>query len=132
MEGWKALFFLLSYVHGERVMNRYRLLVGGHSDENGTYHAQHKDVSKRYVRTELDLVKKFGREKFRQVDDQEAEAEIAEVEENGEGVHTNEELENMSAKELKKYAETLEIPVDGLNRKEDLIRAIKSAESGVL
>lgn len=116
-------------------MPRYRVLVGGHQDENGNYHARHADPKRRYVTTDKDLVKMFGANKFRKVDDAEDEEEAdadADKEAPVVGSVTGSELEAMSAKELKKFAEELEIPVDGVTKKEDLIHRIKTYESGVM
>lgn len=116
-------------------MPRYRVLVGGHQDKNGDYHARHPDPKRRYVTTDKDLVKMFGANKFRKVDDAEDEEE-AEADADKEapvvGSVTGSELEAMSAKELKKFAEELEIDVEGLSKKEDLIRAIKTSEAGAM
>lgn len=114
---------------------RFKLMAGGHTDENGkSYHA--KDPGRNIIKTDLDLVKKFG-DKFKKLSDS-GKDDDGEDDSRVEGTIKKLDLdvlranyEAMTVDELKKFADAEEIDLDGATKKADIVAAIMLHEEAV-
>ena len=116
-------------------MARYKLLAGGHTDDNGvTYHA--RDPKRNIITTDKDLVKKFGI-KFRKLSDRKEEDQVDATAVEGPGALRSADMdliranyEAMTKDELLKHAEAEEMDLQGAKNKSDVIAAMMLHEEG--
>ena len=126
-------------------MNRYRLLVGTHIENNTVMEKDPstgfmspvcrptvfnaKDPKRRIVESDKDLVAKFGREKFRKLGPVGVVDEDEEVldEPGTANVRGRDTLESMSKKELREMANAEEIELGTNDSKDEMIERILSA-----
>lgn len=120
-------------------MGHYQLLAGGHVDEfNDTYHAQR---GPKIVWSNLDLIKRFGADKFRKIDNiprpippkiemtSEQLVESKAFRPAGEPAagakkDLRSQYESMTVKELQQFAEDSGIDLTGVSKKDDIIASI--------